>query len=125
MKKKLLISLFLFLFLIIIIIYPNVVKAITIDGIMSGADSFVDIGSSSTTIDQNQLHETSNFIYNILLGFCMVIAVVVGMILGIKYMIASSEDKAEIKETLIPYTVACAITFGAFTIWKIVINIIQ
>ena len=32
---------------------------------------------------------------------------------------------AKVKETLIPYTVACAITFGAFTIWKIVINIIQ
>ena len=55
----------------------------------------------------------------------MVIAVIVGIILGIKYMMASSEDKAQIKETLIPYVVSCVIMFGAFTIWKIVITIIQ
>ena len=125
MGKKLFISLFLVLFLIIIIVCPNSVQATSLDDIMNGADNFVQIGESTSTIDASQLGSTSGFIYNILLGISMVIAVVVGLILGIKYMVAESEDKAGIKETLVPYVVACVITFGAFTIWKIVINILQ
>ena len=55
----------------------------------------------------------------------MIIAVVVGMILGIKYMMATSEDKAEIKQTLPAYIVACVVVFGAFAIWRLVVYIIQ
>ncbi len=127
-KKSLIFNIVLILFLIMIIlwIYPCNVKALSIDGIIGGADSFLSKGTStSTTIDNTKLGETSDFIYNILLAISMVIAVVVGIMLGIKYMVATSEEKADIKETLIPYVVACVITFGAFTIWKIVINIIQ
>ena len=105
---------------------PTKTQAANLDGIMSGADDFINKGTNGTNvIDQYQLEETSDLIYNILLGISMVLAVIVGMILGIKYMMSSTEEKAEIKETLIPYVVACVITFGAFTIWKIVINIIQ
>ena len=126
MKKKLLISLFLFLFLIIIVlIYPNKVQAVNPDSIMSGADNFLNIGDTSLAMDYSQLDEASDFIYNILLGISLVIAVVVGMFLGIKFMVASSEEKAEIKESLVPYVISCVVIFGAFTIWKLIINIIQ
>lgn len=127
MKKVIIniLSIILILFLLINI-YPTRVQAINLDGIMSGADNFIQKGNNgTTTIDDKQLQDTSDLIYNILLGVSMVIAVIVGIILGIKYMMASSEDKAQIKETLIPYVVSCVIMFGAFTIWKIVITIIQ
>ncbi len=119
------IGLILFLIIAILWIYPCNAKALSIDGIMSGADDFLAKGNTTSVISTSALGETSDFIHNMLLGVCMVIAVVVGLILGIKYMTATSEDKAGIKETLVPYVVACAITFGAFTIWKLVINIIQ
>lgn len=127
MKKIIIniLSIILILFLLINIC-PTKTQAANLDGIMSGADDFINKGKNGTNvIDQDQLGETSDLIYNILLGISMVLAVIVGMILGIKYMMSSTEEKAEIKETLIPYVVACVITFGAFTIWKIVINIIQ
>lgn len=127
MKKIIIniLSIILILFLLINIC-PTKTQAVNLDGIMSGADDFINKGTNGTNvIDQYQLEETSDLIYNILLGISMVLAVIVGMILGIKYMMSSTEEKAEIKETLIPYVVACVITFGAFTIWKIVINIIQ
>lgn len=50
---------------------------------------------------------------------------IVGTILGIQFMVASAEDKAKVKEALIPYFIGCAIIFGGFTIWSIVVNIGQ
>ena len=35
------------------------------------------------------------------------------------------EEKAEIKTMLIPYIIGCVVVFGAFTIWKIVVDILQ
>ena len=127
MKKAIIniLSIILILFLLVSI-YPTKVQAINLDGIMSGADEFIQKGKTgTTTIDETQLQNTSDLIYNILLGVSMVIAVIVGIILGIKYMMSSTEEKAEVKETLIPYVVSCVVMFGAFTIWKIVINIIK
>ena len=37
----------------------------------------------------------------------------------------SIEEKAEIKTMLIPYIIGCVVVFGAFTIWKIVVDILQ
>lgn len=115
--------------LFLIVIYPSNVEAISIDGIFTGADNFIEIGGGqsgiNTTIDDTALSNTSDFLYNILLGISMIIAVVVGMVLGIKYMLATSEEKAEIKQTLPAYIVSCVVVFGAFTIWKLIINMIQ
>lgn len=40
-------------------------------------------------------------------------------------MVASAEDKAKVKEALIPYIVGCIVIFGAFTIWSIAVNMGQ
>lgn len=50
---------------------------------------------------------------------------VVGIIIGIQFMVASAEDKAKVKETLVPYIVGCIVIFGAFTIWSIAVNLGQ
>ena len=115
--------------LFLIIVYPTNVYALSIDEIFSGADEFLEKGGGqagvTTTIDDEVLGDTSDFLYNVLLGIGMIIAVIVGMVLGIKYMLATSEEKAEIKQTLPAYILACVIVFGAFAIWRLVVNIIQ
>lgn len=115
--------------LFLIVIYPTNVQALSIDDIFTGADDFLDIGGGqagvNSTIDDTVLGDTSDLLYNVLLGISMIIAVIVGMVLGIKYMLATSEEKADIKQTLPAYIVSCAVVFGAFTIWKLVINMIQ
>ena len=50
---------------------------------------------------------------------------IIGTVLGIKFMVASAEDKAEVKKALVPYIIGCAVIFGAFTIWNIAVNIGQ
>ena len=78
---------------------------------------------SDMEIDEQDLKNVSNTVYNILLILGMVIAVIIGMVLGIKFMTGSIEEQAKVKESLIPYIAGCAIIFGAFTIWKIVIEV--
>ena len=98
----------------------------TIDKVMEGAQNFVDQGSdASSQVDQATLESTSDFIYNILLAIAMVVAVIIGMIIGIQFMTSSVEEKAKIKESLVPYVVGCVVVFGAFGIWKIAVNVMS
>jgi len=73
-------------------------------------------------LDEEQLQRTVNQVYNILLTIGIGLSVLVGAMLGIKYMISSVEEQAKIKETLIPYVLGCFVVFGAFGIWKIIIE---
>ena len=131
--KKILISFFIILITIFTFTFNSSVYAQTsldgstgtIDDIMSGADSFVNEGESNVYIDENLLGETAGFLYNMLLAFGIITAVIVGSILGIKYMIGSVEEKAEYKQTLLAYLISCVVVFGAFGIWKLVINILS
>ena len=79
----------------------------------------------SATIDEAQLKETSNFMYKLLMAIGIVVMLIVGTIIGIQFMVASAEDKAKVKEALVPYIVGCVVIFGAFTIWSIVVNLGQ
>lgn len=97
----------------------------SIDSIFNDANDFIKQGESDSSIDQKKLHDTSNLLYNLLLGIGMVLAVIVGVIIGIKYVLGSLEEKADLKQALIGYVVSCAVIFGAFGIWKIVVLILQ
>ena len=61
-------------------------------------------------------------IMGILQAVGIVIAVVVLMVLGIKYMMGSAEEKAEYKKTMIPYVVGAILIFAATTIANAVFN---
>ena len=98
----------------------------TMDDVFHGAQEWLKNGENTNApIDQQQLKSTSDTIYNILLGIAMAVSVAVGVILGIKYMMAGSEEKAQVKETLGPYIISLIVFFGAFAIWKIVVTILQ
>ncbi len=76
-------------------------------------------------IDAGGLKTFSDTIYNTLLLIGMVIAVIIGTIIGIKFMMSSVEEKAKLKEILIVYVVGCIVLVGAFSIWKIIITIMS
>lgn len=52
----------------------------------------------------------------------IVVAVIILMVLGIKYMMGSAEEKAEYKKTMIPYIIGAILIFGASTIANMVYN---
>ena len=121
-NKILIIMLAVMLLLIIIPIKSN---ATGLDDIADGASSFIEKGktSGSATMNASGIKSASDTIYNMLLGVGILIVLVVGSVLGIKFMMASAEDKAKLKEALVPYIVGSIIIFGAFGIWKIAVII--
>ncbi len=51
----------------------------------------------------------------------IIVAVVVLLVLGIKYMMGSAAEKAEYKKTMIPYLIGAVLIFGAAAIARAVI----
>ncbi len=97
---------------------------ITMDDTIEGAMEFVNSGQDDI-VDQDRLQEVIGSLYNILLVIAMVIAIVAGLVIAIKFMVSGVEGKAEIKKVLVPYVISCAVTFGAFGIWKLVVEILN
>lgn len=91
---------------------------------LSDADSFVQSGDQGIVSTEN-LQSFSQNLYSILLAIGVVIAVIMGTILGVKLMVAPIEERVEAKKLLVPYVVGCVIVFGAFGIWKLVVTIMQ
>ena len=99
--------------------------ATAVDDIVQDGDNFLNKANQvNTVINETELQDFSSDVYNLILSIGMVIAVAVGMVLGIQFMISSVEEKAKIKELLVAYFIGCIVLFGAFTIWKIVIGIL-
>ena len=88
------------------------------------ADAFLNDENATNYLKTENLQSFSNSLYGNLLGVGIVIAILVGAILGVKFMLASVAQKAEIKKLLIPYLVGCVVVFGAFGIWKLVVTIL-
>ena len=101
--------------------------ASSIDDMIADGEKFIHDTRTSdeATIKETDIQNLSQLLYNSLLIIGVVIAVIIGGIIGIKLMISSAEEKAEVKQYLVPYVAGCIIVFGAFGIWKLVVTILQ
>lgn len=102
----------------------NVNKGDTVDSTMAGAQDFLAEGKDRR-VDGELLKDTSNFLFNLLLAIAMVLAVIIGIVIGIQFIVASVEEKAKVKEELLPYFAGCGVVFGAFGIWKLAVTILS
>ena len=80
--------------------------------------------SDLTEDDYKTAFEMGGTIVNVLATVGTVIAIVGIMILGIKYMMGSIEEKAEYKKTMIPYLVGCIFIFCIPRIVSIIYSVI-
>ena len=126
--KNIIIKIF-FLIILITLITTTLSKTYALSEVISGGDAFIEMGKEASeqneVINGQTLKEASNSIYNTLFLIGIVVAVIVGMILGIQFITGSVEQKSKIKEAIIPYVVGCVVIFGAFGIWKLVITILR
>ena len=72
---------------------------------------------------QGSVQSIGNQIIGIITTVGVVVAVVVLLVLGIKYMMGSASEKAEYKKTMIPYLVGAILIFGASAITKVVVSL--
>ena len=73
-----------------------------------------------TVKGEDELMQLGENVMGILQTTGIVISVLILIILGIKYMMGSAEEKAEYKKTMIPYIVGAALIFGASVIANVV-----
>ena len=106
---------------LIISVFPNTVFG---EGDwVGGAKGFIGAAArEEIDIDNQKLNNASSTMFNILTSVGIVTTVIVGIMLGIIFMVASANDKAKVKEALFPYLIGCIVIFGAFGIWRIVVN---
>ena len=98
----------------------------SLDEIMNNGNSFLNAGSeSSTMIDQNDLKSLSNFISGVLLTIAIGVTVITGAIMGLNFITQSIEEKAKVKESMVPWIIGIIVSFGAFTIWEVAVNLFQ
>lgn len=87
------------------------------------ANVFIQEGKNGSELEDGtsdeQTVEVVTILFNTLMSLGSIIAVGIGGALGIKFMTSSAEDKAKVKESMIPYVIGCAVIFGALAIWKI------
>ena len=78
----------------------------------------ITINTSAT--GSSQIADFGGNIMGVIQTVGVVVAVVILMVLGIKYMMGSAEEKAEYKKTFIPYIVGAVLIFAASTIANVV-----
>ncbi len=127
MKKSLSFKLILTLLMTFCIFSLMIPKTYALGDIISSADNFIEDGKNEKNVglDEGVIKDLSNTMYNILFVLGIVIVVIWGLVIAIKFITGSVEEKAEVKKTLIPYVAGCVVLFGAFTIWKVVVTILQ
>ena len=58
-------------------------------------------------------------------GIGLLVVLVSGVVLGIKYMLVLPNEKSRLKQATTPYIIGVVIIFGALTIWKFVIMVLD
>ena len=84
-------------------------------------------GTESQTFELNtdNLQTFSNNLYTVLLIAATAITVVIGIVIGVKHITGSVEEKAEYKKIVYPYLIGCVVVYGSFGIWKLVVEVLK
>lgn len=123
--KKLLINIMV-IFIILFNLFISNAYAGPLQDIMNRAEGFVNNGENGgNVINNDALREGSNTLYNVLLVIGIAVAFIWGIVLGIQFITGSLGEKADVKKNLIVYIIGCIIIFGAFGIWKLLLQLLQ
>ncbi len=82
-------------------------------------DQLFNGGSANVT----QINTVGSNIVSIVTTIGIIVAVVILLVLGIKYMMGSAAEKAEYKKTMIPYLIGAVLIFSASAIAKAIIAV--
>ncbi len=101
-------------------------RNITDTSIWTLGNNFLDVGASQggETINEDT-EKYFGSIVGVLWGIGLLVIVVSTVVLGIKYMTVSPNEKSRIKQATTPYIIGVVVIFGAITIWRLMIDILE
>ena len=91
----------------------------TISNVVLATDKEVNFNPNQykgTSTDVSGINNIGNQIITIVSTVGSIASVIVLVVLGLKYMMGSAEEKAEYKKTLLPYIIGAALVFAASSI---------
>ena len=93
------------------------------DEIKSKADAFIEHGKNQKeVIGAKSLKDMIIPVAQTMVAIATVVVSVVTVIMGIKYLMASPDEKGKLKQQLIGLVVSTIVIFGAQGIWALVYN---
>ena len=123
-KKKSVLRILMLTVIILFVALTNTSEAAFWTDIFRYGDNFLNTGGSQQQgVSDIGTQVIMNDLYSILFTLGVAVTVIIGGVLGIKFMLASAEDKAKVKESMIPYVIGCVVIYGALGIWKICIQL--
>ena len=78
---------------------------------------------SGTDVTNSDALDLGGKIISVITTAGSILSVVVLIVIGIKYMVGSVDEKAQYKKTLVPYVIGCILVFTASTIAGLVYQI--
>ena len=78
--------------------------------------------TGTTTSGASNITNLGKKIVGIVQTIGSVVSVVILIVLGIRYMMGSTEEKAEYKKTLLPYVIGAVLIFAASNLASVVYN---
>ena len=100
----------------LLVIFPLTINAAQID-----PDDYQSSGPS--TSDVKDMFKFGGSVAGAIQIVGTIVSVGVMMILGIRYMLASADEKAEYRERILPYFIGAILLFGASNIVKVIYNV--
>ncbi len=82
------------------------------------------LGKDAEGVNSEALVTFGQKIATVIRAVGIILTVVILMILGIKYMTGSAEEKADYKKSMIPYIVGVVVLFGASMIASAIIGLV-
>ena len=124
-KLKGIIKVLLIILMIVLINIPQVYADSPLDKMFNEADTFLNEADTNQTVNEEDILETSELIYNILVVIGIAVAFIGGLVIAIKFMTGAIEEKVEVKKDLMIYAFGCILLFLAPAIWKLVLKITE
>lgn len=123
-KKNILINILIVLTILLIAIIPNYCYSSNTDpGSSLGLGDLDEYEATST--GSTKLKLKANIIFSVIRDIGIVLSVVMLIVLGIKYMLGSVEEKANYKETLLPYIIGAFLVFTGSLIPQLIYDFMK
>ena len=105
-------------------IVAMIILAIMVVAVASTVFAAIDPSTykGESSVSTTKIDSLGNTIIKIVSTVGSIASVLVLVVLGIKYMMGSAEEKAEYKKTLLPYVIGAALVFAASAIAGVVYN---
>ena len=109
--------------LTILLSYNMVFCSYAADGILQQAKDFMELGEDDQGLDVKS--DIWSELAGILWGAGIWVSVLSGMAIGIKFMLSTPDQRAELKNSAKVWLIGSIVIIGALTIWRTAIEILD